>query len=271
MAIVRELYVYPLKSGHRLARSSVLLTASGFECDRHWMLVDARGRFLSQRTHPRLALIRPELAADTLTLRAPGLEPLLLPLAPQGEPVRVTVWDDTCEGLDQGTAAADWASHAAGEPARCVRVAARLARRANPRFAGPDPVPLAYVDGYPVLVCNRASLEELNARMPAAVPMERFRPNLVLDGLPPFAEDRIRALKVGAAVLKLVKPCTRCVITATDQERGERSDLDPLPVLKQFRFDRTLRGVSFGENAVPLAGIGTHIICGSECEVQYEP
>jgi uncharacterized protein len=269
MASVRELNIYPLKSGRRIRCASAQLTASGLQWDRCWMLIDRRGRFLSQRTHPQLARIEPSLAADSLSLRMSGLAPLVLPLEPQGAAREVSVWSDQCEGLDQGDAAADWSSRAVGEPVRLVRAPVRPLRTASAQFAGPDPPPLTFTDGYPVLICNHASLEELNRRMPEPIPMERFRPNLVLEGLPAFAEDTIATVTIGAAVLKLVKPCTRCVITATDQTLGERG-VNPLPVLKSFRFNRALSGVTFGENAVPIAGLGSCIELGAPCGVQYE-
>ena len=269
MVIVDELNIYPLKSGRGIRKSSVRLVATGFEWDRHWMITNAAGSFLSQRTHPKMACIEPELSEEGLTLRAPGLAPLTIPVEPVGESVSVKVWDDRCDALDQGDAAAGWASAALQVPARLVRVIDTPRRLANPQFAGPTPAPVAFSDGFPILVCNRASLDYLNARMPEPIPMERFRPNLVLHGLPPFAEDHITLLQVGTVTLTLVKPCTRCVITATDQRTGERST-NPLPVLREFRFDRTLKGVTFGENAVPITGVGTPIERGTECVVTYD-
>ncbi|HTT02086.1 MAG TPA: MOSC domain-containing protein, partial [Steroidobacteraceae bacterium] len=121
---------------------------------------------------------------------------------------------------------------------------------------------VTYVDGFPILVCNRASLAELNTRLPTAIPMTRFRPNLVLEGLPAFAEDWIDTLDLGEVKLRLVKPCTRCVITSTDQQTGERLT-NPLPVLRQYRFSRELMGVMFGENAVIAAGVGARIAEGA--------
>jgi uncharacterized protein len=268
MVTVEELNIYPLKSGRGIAKSSVRLAATGFEWDRHWMITDAAGTFLSQRTHPKLACIEPELSNARLTLRSPGLAPLSLPLQ-GGKPLAVKVWNDRFDALDQGDAASAWASAALAEPVRLVRVADIPQRMANPQFAGPAPTPVAFPDGFPVLVCNRASLDDLNARMPEPVPMERFRPNLVLHGLPPFAEDHIASLHVGGITLRLVKPCTRCVITSTDQRTGELST-NPLPFLRQFRFDRTLKGVTFGENAVPTAGVGARIERGAECVVTYD-
>ena len=270
MVTVEELNVYPLKSGRGIPRTSVRIASTGFEWDRHWMVIDARHRFLTQRTHPLLARIETEITGVGLLLRAPGLAPLTLPLEARGEPVSVTIWKDQCPGLDQGEHASVWISAMLGEPLRIVRVPAPPERWANREFAGPIPAPVAFPDGYPLLVCNRASLDDLNARMPEPIPMQRFRPNIVLSGLPAFAEDRIESIAIGTVVLRLVKPSTRCVITATDQSTGERST-DPLPVLREFRFDRTLLGVTFGENAVVASGLGATLERGAECQVTYEP
>lgn len=269
MVTVEELHVYPVKSARGIARRSVRVTATGFEWDRHWMVIDAEGRFLTQRTHPKLACIETELSRAELTLRTADAAPLRLPLEAQGEPVPVEIWKERCEALDQGDAAGSWASEALGEPVRLVRVPATPNRAANPRYAGPGPVPVAFSDGFPILVCNRASLDDLNERLPEPIPMNRFRPNLVLEGLPPYAEDRIAAVRIGAVTLRLVKPCTRCVIPSTDQRTGERTT-NPLPALRRYRFDKALRGVTFGENAVPDGEIGASIELGEECVVTYD-
>jgi uncharacterized protein YcbX len=270
MAItVQELNIYPLKSARGIARSRVRLAGTGFEWDRHWMVIRENGTFLTQRTHPSLARIATELTADALILTCHGFEPLMLPLAPRGPGRPVRIWRDSCEGLDQGEEAGAWVSRILGEPVRVVRMPATPGRRANPDYAGPVPAPLAFPDAYPVLLCNRASLDDLNRRLPEALPMERFRPNLVLDGLAPFAEDRLAAVEIGPITLTLVKPCTRCIIPSTDQRTGIRG-LDPLPIMRTFRFNRELLGVTFGENAVITQGVGEVLERGAECRATYE-
>lgn len=269
MVTVEQLNIYPLKSGRRIEKASIRLLPTGFEWDRHWMIIDAGGTFLSQRTHPRLAWIQPELSDTHVTFDATGLPPLTLPLAPTGEAREVQVWKDRCEGLDQGEAASEWASSLLCQPVRLVRVVKTPLRLASAQFAGPDPPPVTFVDGFPILICNRASLEDLNSRMPEPVSMERFRPNIVLQGLPAFAEDRIGTVRIGGVTLRLVKPCTRCVITSTDQLTGEPGT-NPLPVLRKFRFDRALLGVTFGENAIPVMGAGGSIERNAECVVTYD-
>jgi uncharacterized protein YcbX len=266
---VSELFVYPVKSARGIAKARARVAATGFEWDRQWMLVDARGTFLSQRTHPQLTRIVPELTDDTLVLRASGVSALRVPLDHRGEQLPVRVWKDACLGVDQGGAAHEWVSRVVGEAVRLVRVAPDMERAANPQFAGATPAPLGFPDGYPLLVCNRASLEDLNERLPQRIPIERFRPNIVVGGLPAWAEDRIDTLTMGAVTLRLVKPCTRCSIPSLDPRSGEPST-DPLPVLRTFRFDRALLGVTFGENAVIARGTGCEIERGAQCRVTLD-
>jgi MOSC domain-containing protein len=268
MAItVRELNVYPLKSARGIPKMRVRLAHTGFEWDRHWLVIREDGTFLTQRTHPALTQIVTDLTEDELILTSEGLKPLALPLAPRG-PVRpVRIWKDSCEALDLGDEPAAWVSQVLGTPVRLVRVPPTPGRKADPRYAGSLSAPIAFPDGYPILVCNRASLDELNRRAPEALPMERFRPNLVLAGLEPFAEDRIETIEIGPITLALVKPCTRCIIPSTDQRTGIRG-FDPLPLLRTFRFDRKLLGVTFGENAVISRGVGAILERGAECRVR---
>jgi uncharacterized protein YcbX len=266
---VTGLYVYPVKSMRGIARARATLAPSGFEWDRQWMIVNAGGVFLTQRTHPQLARIVPQVTADALVLNAPGLSALSVPLDAAGARTAVRIWDDGCVGIDQGSAAREWVSRAVGEAVRLVRVSPDMGRVANPKFAGTTPAPIGFPDGYPVLVCNEASLEDLNERLPERIPMERFRPNIVLRGLPAWAEDHIDTLTLGPVELRLVKPCIRCTIPSIDQQSGERST-DPAPALKQFRFSRALRGVMFGENAVIVRGSGEAIERGAVATATYE-
>jgi len=261
-AIVQELRLYPLKSARGLSVAQARLAGTGLERDRHWLAIRADGTFLTQRTHPALARIAPALTASGLRLETEGLDPLDLPYEAPG-PVRdVRIWRDRCAAVDQGEPAAQWISAALATSARLVRTPGVPPRRADPTYAGRTPVPLDFADGYPLLVCNQASLDALNQRLPAPLPMERFRPNIVLTGLAPFAEDHIAAVQFGPIRLQLVKPCTRCIIPSIDPRSGRR-DLDPLPALRAFRFDPVLRGVTFGENAIVVTGIGERIERGA--------
>jgi uncharacterized protein YcbX len=265
-ATIRNLFFYPVKSARAIARERLRLASTGFEWDRHWMAANPAGVFMSQRTQPRLARVVPEIGPDTLTLRAPGQDPLSVPLHPEGSAKRAQVWKDSIAALDQGDAAARWMSEAVGMDARLLRIDPILDRHANREYAGTSPAPVSFADGFPMLIVNFASLQYLNSKMPEPVPLERFRPSIVLDGLEPFAEDHIAALEFDNVILRLVKPCTRCVITSTDQQTGNPAT-NPLPVLRTFRFDRTLMGVTFGENAVIESGVGETLEIGAHCRI----
>ena len=269
VATVCDLFIYPVKSTRGIAKSSARVAATGFEWDRQWMVIDGKGCFLSQRTHPQLTQIAPEIHADALVLNAPPLPQLSVPFSDGGERRAVRVHEDRCVGVDQGPAAGEWVSAVVGQPVRLVRVPRTSERIANPKFAGTTRAPMGFADGYPMLVCNQASLEDLNQRMPAPIPMERFRPNIVLAGLAPWAEHHIDTLTIGEVTLRLVKPCTRCSIPSIDQHTG-RPSMNPVPVLRAFRFNRELRGVTFGENAVIVAGAGRELLRGAPCKVRLE-
>jgi uncharacterized protein len=258
-AVIAALAIYPVKGCRGISLASSRIEARGLEWDRQWMVVNPHGRFLTQRTHPALATVVPALLDDVLQLQAPGLQPLAVPLAATGERRRVVIWHDRCDAVDQGEQAADWFGHVLREPVRLVRATPGM-RHADPEWAGPA-VPVAFPDGYPVLVTNAASLAWINDRLPEPVPMQRFRPNVVLEGLEAFAEDRIDVLDCGGVRLRLVKPCTRCVVPSIDQMTGERSS-DPVAVLRATRFDPRLKGITFGENAVIAAGAGGSLAVG---------
>lgn len=256
--------IYPVKGCRQIALAAATLGPRGLEGDREWMVTRPDGTFLSQRTHPALARIVPERTTDGLTLACPGLEPLAV-AATGGARRAVSVWDDRMLAADAGESAADWLARALGTPARLVRLAPDTRRHANRAYVGPRDVPVSFADGYPILVCSSASLAELNRRLELPVPMDRFRPNLVLDGLEAFAEDRLRALRIGSVLLRLVKPCTRCSVPGVDQLTGARSR-DPFPALKAFRYDTTLRGVTFGVNAVAEGPAGARLEVGAALE-----
>ena len=268
MATLSALFFYPVKSMRGIACRQAHLAATGLEWDRQWMAIDGNGTFLSQRTHPKLARIVPQVTADALVLSATGMPELILPLNATGDPVAVRVWRDSCSGIAQGDAASEWVSEVLGTAVRLVRVAPDMVRTANKQFAGATPAPLNFSDGYPLLVCNESSLEDLNTRLPAAIPMERFRPNLVLQGLPAWAEDEIDTITLGAVTLRLVKPCTRCAIPSLDHLTGDAST-DPLPVLRTFRWSKVLHGITFGENAVIESGVGEELRRGMTCRVSF--
>jgi uncharacterized protein YcbX len=261
-ATIAALYVYPVKSCRGIALPAARLTERGIAHDREWMIVDAADRFITQRELPRLALINTSLSDATLRLDAPGLPALEIEFDRDGARRDVTVWRDTLPAIDQGDDAARWLSQWIGAPARLVRFDRAVKRMCNPEFAGPGGAHHAFADGYPVLVLSQASLAELNRRLAAPLPVDRFRPNILLAGIDAHDEDHFAAIEVGPARLKLVKPCTRCQITTTDQASAVVG-IEPLPTLALYRHDAALDGVTFGMNAIIEAGVGTTIATGA--------
>ncbi len=217
------------------------------------MVVDGEGRFVSQRTHGRLALVEPAVGRERLTLRAPGMVPLELPVTGRAGAERtVTIWNDSCRALDQGDGASEWLSQYLAQPARLVRIGAGFKRVVN-EVAYPAGAEVGFADGYPLLVLSLASLAALNERLSEALPMNRFRPNLVVDGCPAFAEDTWSRIRIGHVTLEMVTQCVRCTATTVDQATGA-SAKEPLATLATFR--RQGDGVVFGRNAVHLE-VGT--------------
>ncbi len=254
-ATVAALFIYPVKGCRGITLSSARVTERGLEHDREWMVVDADGRFVTQRTEPRLATITTAITPTSLLLTAPGARPLALPLEQSGVTSPVTVWHDTVPGIDQGPAAAAWLSARLAAAYRLVRFDPAAKRRCNPMYAGTSGAHTAFADGYPLLVLSEASLDDLNGRLVTPLPIDRFRPNLVLSGIDAYDEDHIDQIVVDEVALKMVKPCTRCQVTTIDQRTLERG-LEPLHTLAGYRHNALLDGVAFGMNAIVTAGVG---------------
>lgn len=260
-ARLSALCTYPVKSCRGIALDASRLTARGLEHDREWMLVDRDGRFLTQRELPRMAQIVPELSLSALYLSAPGMPAFAVPLDGNAGRVTVTVWRDTLGALDQGDDAASKLSRWLDKQVRLVRFDPAERRYCNPQYAGENGAHHAFADGYPVLVISAASLTDLNERLDDPLPMNRFRPNIVLDGVEAFDEDHFTEIGIGDVTLRLVKPCARCKITTTDQVTAEVG-IEPLPTLASYRRDDALDGVTFGMNAIVVSGAGATLAVG---------
>ena len=250
------LYLYPVKSAAGIPVAAAQLRATGLAHDREWMLVDASGRFLTQRELPQLALLHTRIEGDTLRLLTPAGELAPLPLAHEGDRVEVQVWRSRCRAFDAGTAWSVPLSEWLARPVRLVRFDPAVPRYSNQDWTGGRDVPNFFSDGYPLLVLSRASIDDLAARVGRPLEVERFRPNLLLEGVGPYAEDAATRLTCGTVELALTKACTRCVITTVDPVTGERGDGEPLATLQRYRHDAALRGMVFGRNAYGLTGIG---------------
>ncbi len=228
---VRQLFIYPVKAlrGIALARSGV--GARGLAGDREWMIVREDGRFVSQRELPRLALLAPRFEGESLCIEAPGQDALRVPLAYRdGEAFTAQVWADDCEVLDAGAQAARWLDAAVqpARPLRLVRMRHGFRRRlARAPLLG-DETTTAFADAAPFLVVNLASLQALNAELgrrgQPAVGIERFRPNIVIEGLDAFREHALAALQGDGGSFRLCYPCERCAVITVDPARGVRDE-----------------------------------------------
>lgn len=280
MPTLTELNLYPIKSCAGIALREATLTEAGLMSehiyDREWMVIDAQGEFITQRQHPKMASIVPRIKADVLELRAPGMLRLEIPLDlpdPDHAPtLEVRVWNDKLIAYDCDEITAAWFSKALGLPCRLARFHPHAKRMANPKWTGGLEVHTLFADAYPALVISEASLDDLNqkltARGRAALPMNRFRPNLVIGGVEAFEEDFAESIKIGAAVLKPVKPCVRCNIPSVDQTTGLIGP-DPMDILQTYRANPKVDGgIAFGMNSIVLEGVGQVLRVGQEVEVR---
>jgi uncharacterized protein YcbX len=268
-ARITALNIYPVKSCAGTALQRARVTAAGFEHDRQWMIVRPNGRFVTQRELPRLALVRPQLSDGSLQLSAPEIEPIGIEVDHGGTGVEVVVWKDQCKAIDAGEPIARWLERVLGEPLRLVRFDPLFKRIADPTWTGELEAFAQFSDGFPWLVLSQASLDALNQKLPEPLPMNRFRPNIVIDGVQAFEEDAIEHLFDARVTLRPVKPCTRCAITTTNQETGQRDGEEPLRTLRTFRFDARLRGVAFGQNVVLVRGVGEWLEVGQELRITH--
>jgi uncharacterized protein YcbX len=251
--LLGELIVYPIKSAKGVSLPSARVLERGLEYDRRWMVVDDRNKFLTQRTHPRMALMEVLLRPDHLTLTAPGTEELTIPFELKNpEHVQVQVWDDSVEAESVGADAGRWMSRFLGAPCKLVHMPDRSVRHVNPKYTE-SPSPVSFADAFPFLLISEASLGDLNARLERPVPMNRFRPNLVARGCKPFDEDEWREFRIGSITFTVAKPCSRCAVPTVDQSTGVRGK-EPIRTLATYRSREGK--VLFGQNLVHK-GTGT--------------
>jgi hypothetical protein len=262
---VVDLFVYPIKSARGIAVPTARLERRGLALDRRWMLVDEKGSFLTQRELPRMALLEVAIGKDHLAVRAPAMGEIAVPLACDGareRRVRVTVWDDTCDAVLAADDTSRWFTQALGVPCRLVHMPEDSLRPVDPDYSTPQDL-VSFADGFPLLLTSVSSLEDLNARLETPVPMNRFRPNVVVSGGAPFEEDGWKRVETCGVTFRVGKPCARCAITTVDQETAETSK-EPLRTLATFRAAKG--GVMFGQNLLH-DGLGT-LRVGAELAVQ---
>jgi uncharacterized protein len=274
---ISQLFIHPIKSCGGIAVDEAPLIETGFEYDREWMVVDRDGDLVTQREVPRMALIQPKLRASDLVLRAPGMLALHLQLDAVEGDCRVRVWDDTVDAFDMGDLAAQWFSDCLGQPVRLARFNPDVQRLASAQWTGKIEARTAFADGFPLLVLSTASLAELNRRLAAAgqeaVTMQRFRPNIVIDGLTDaHGEDFIDTLTLespdGPVVLKLVKPCSRCTIPDIDPATAVPGHT-VTAAMSAYRANARVGGaLAFGQNAVIVSGVGQRLRVGAGVQAE---
>jgi uncharacterized protein YcbX len=273
---IARLFVYPVKSCAGVELTEAILTETGLDLDRAWMVVDGDGEFVTQRELPRMALVRVQLKHSEVVLRAPGMLALHLSIDAVEEAVKVRLWNDEVSAFDMGAVAAQWFSDFLGSKLRLVRFDPEHRRLSSRKWTGEVVALNQFSDGYPLLVLSEGSLQELNRRLAAgghpAVGIERFRPNIVLAGLAAQDEDRLDVMRIAAdeeVQLLPVKPCVRCPIPNIDPATAE---IDPrvLEALAAYRGNERVNGaVSFGVNAIVLQGLEQTLRVGQAVTAQW--
>jgi uncharacterized protein len=245
--VLSGLNVYPIKSARGVPLGASPVDELGLAYDRRWMVVDERGDFITQRSHPRLALVLPTIRDGVLEIRAPSMPALELSLEPgDGVFTRVSVWDDTLDATWLGEKPAEWFSRFLDCSCSLVHMSKHSIRPANAAYA-PAGSRVGFADAFPFLIISEESLADLNQRLTEPLPMNRFRPNLVVAGAEAYAEDGWDQIRINDITFTLVKPCSRCVITTTDQATAIRGR-EPLRTLARYR--KVNGEVMFGQNAV---------------------
>ena len=280
-AKIAQLFIYPIKSCGAIELKEAVLTDTGLDLDRAWMVVDEQGEFLTQRQLPRMALIQPLLTSFDMIVKAPGMSALKLAIDEVAAPVTVKVWDDTVKAFDMGDEAAYWFSDFLNQTVRLVRFDPEQQRLSSMKWTNGVEAKNGFDDGFAVLVTSVASLKVLNDKLAAAgekaVTMQRFRPNVVLTAIEAYDEDRLDTLNIttqqGVAKLKLVKPCVRCSIPDVDLQTGKQGTA-VADTLQGYRANALMEGgITFGMNAIILAengeGLGATLRVGQAVGADY--
>jgi uncharacterized protein YcbX len=257
---ISALHYYPVKSCAGIEISSAQIDKRGIKDDRGWLVVTPNNKFVTQREIPKMALIKVTVNGDTgtrsLKMEAEGMSPLAVPehtsVSTQDglEERRVTVWNDSgLKAIDQGDSAAEWLSKFLGTELRLVRMSDDGVREVKAEMPDAPASQVGFQDGYPFLIISIASLDDLNSRLEEPLPMNRFRPNIVVEGAEPFAEDNWQTIKIGDVTFECDKLCARCVITTIDQKTAKKNK-EPLKTLATFRLIDNQ--AMFGQNAIHL-------------------
>jgi uncharacterized protein len=265
---ITGLYVYPIKSCRGIAVDSVAVSATGLENDRRWMIVDLEGKFVTQRELPKMACIIPELTEDGLQLRTDEDGEVLQPFSHRGQRSIVEIFGERLPAIAGDPKVDIWLNKVLNHDVRLVEFDDTALRLGGVQYPTRDDAPTTFVDNYGILAISESSLSDLRSKSGKDIPMNRFRPNVVLDDLEPFQEDFISVLHSDAVSFRFVNPCTRCQMPSIDQATGEQS-FDPVAVLSTYRYDDVLRGTKFGAYAAVQSGVGKSIRTGDALSVEW--
>ncbi len=286
---ISEVNIYPIKSLKGISLESSSVERRGLQFDRRWMLTDRDGMFFTQREVPKMAAIAVEVTGDGLLVTSESEGEMAIPFEPdRGSRKIVTVWQSNVAAEVYVGEVSEWFSDVLGRSCQLVLMPEKSHRHVSEKFDRGEDI-VSFADGYPLLLISEGSLANVNERIEenyrdadegvrVPFPMNRFRPNLVVEGSDPFEEDNWSKIRVGEAIFWVVKPCARCVMTTVDQARGEFDGKEPLKTIASFRmakdvfpdsfesFGQTANAVLFGENLIPETP-GVVVNVGDEVEI----
>lgn len=263
-----EINVYPIKSLAGISLKNATVETRGLKFDRRWMLVNDKNHFLTQREFPKMATINVEILEDCLRVSADNQNVLIPFVTDTNETASVKIWSSRCRANVYGKEVNEWFRNVLQTDCRLVQMSEETQRKVNYFYAVHKDDAVSFADAYPFLIIGENSLADLNSRLDNAISMNRFRPNFVVSGSEPFAEDSWKKIKIGACEFHVVKPCARCVITTIDQENGVKQGVEPLKTLANFRIPKRSikKKILFGQNLI-AENTGLTIKVGDKIEI----
>ncbi len=263
-----EINIYPIKSLGGISLKSATVENRGLQYDRRWMLVDENNKFLTQREFPKMATVGVEILKSGLGVSSDNKN-LEIPFEINvGETANVKIWSSRCRAKIYQKEINDWFSEILQTECKLVLMPEETTRKVNYFYAVHKEDTVSFADGYPVLLIGEESLVDLNSRLQTPVPMNRFRPNLVVSGTDAFAEDGWKQIKISSAIFHVVKPCGRCVMTTIDQTSGEKQGTEPLKTLASYRIPKRSikKKILFGQNLI-AENVGAILNIGDEIKI----
>ena len=275
---ISKINIFPIKSLGGISLENAIVEDRGLQYDRRYLLVDEDGKFLTQREYSKMALIDVSINKDYLEVGIKGFETLRISKEfENAEKTNVQIWSSFCDALIADEKTNQWFSEVLNFNCRLVQMPVSTHRQINETFNKGNEV-VSFADGYPILIISESSLADLNSKLESSIPMNRFRPNIVVSDAEAFAEDSWKKIKIGNTVFRSTKPCARCVVTTIDQETGVSDVKEPLKTLATYRksfdvfpdsfehFGLVKNDVLFGQNLV-AENFGEGIKTGDKIEV----